>query len=113
MIIVIAMFSDIHEDGRSYESSDHSDSNDESTIDHENHFLPHRNPSSSSSSSSFTNIDNIHMSNTSDHTSSKSSDVAERVCKILDFMSTVNFDLTGFLNALSWGDSSCFNDPKI
>ena len=110
--IVIAMFSDIHEDGRSYESSNQSDSNDESTIDHENHFLPHPSPSSSSSSS-FTNIDNIHMSNTSDHTASEFSDVAERVHKVLDFMSTVNFDLTGFLDALSWGDSSCFNDPKI
>ena len=28
-------------------------------------------------------------------------------------MSTVNLDLTGFLDALSWGDHSCFNDPKI
>ena len=28
-------------------------------------------------------------------------------------MSTVNLDLTGFLDALSWGDCSCFNDPKI
>ena len=110
MIIVVAMFSDIHEDGRSYESSNHSDSNDESTVDHENHFIPH--PPPSSSSSSFTNIDNIHMSNTSDHTASESSDVAERVCKVLDFMSTVNFDLTVFLDALSWGYSSCFNDPK-
>ena len=55
------------------------------------------------------------MSNTSDHTASESSDVAERVCKTLDFMSTVKFDLIGFLDALSWGDSSCFNlnDPKI
>ena len=53
------------------------------------------------------------MSNTSDHTTGESSDVAERVRKVLDFMSTVNFDLTGFLDALSWGDSSCFNDPKI
>ena len=102
MIIVVAMFSDIRDDGRTYESSNHSDSNDESTTGHENHFLPH--PSPSSSHSEFTNFDNIHMSNTSDHTTGESSDVAERVRKVLDFMSTVNFDLTGFLDALSWSD---------
>ena len=89
-----------HEDGRSYESSNHSDSNNESTIDHENHFLPHPSPFSSSS---FTNIDNIHMSNTSDHSASESSDIAERVHRVSDFMSTVNFDLTGFFGCFELG----------
>src|ERR1700678_1697761 len=41
------------------------------------------------------------------------SDVAERVCKVLEFMSTVNFSLATFMHALSWGDGNCFNDPKI
>ena len=53
------------------------------------------------------------MSNTSSYAAGKTSNVAERVRKVLIFMSTVNFDLTGFLDALSWGDPSCFNDPKI
>ena len=57
MIIVVAMFSGIRDDGRTYESSNHSDSNEESTTGHENHFLPH--PSPSSSHSEFTNFDNM------------------------------------------------------
>ena len=94
IIIVVAMFSDIREDGRSYESSNHSDSNDENTTGHENHFLPRP------SSSEFTDFDNIHMSNTTGYATGESSDVAERVRKVLEFMSTVNFDLTGFLDVL-------------
>jgi hypothetical protein len=34
----------------------------------------------------------------------ETSNVADRAQKFLDFMSTVNLDLTGFLDALSWGD---------
>ena len=99
------MFSDIHEDGTSYVSSSNSDSNDDSTTSfHENFFLQ---PSSASST---TNFDNINMSTGS---ATETSNVADRVRKVLDFMSTVNLDLTGFLDALSWGDIDCFNDPKI
>ena len=99
------MFSDIREDGTSYESSSNSDSNDDSTTSfHENFFLQ------TSSASSTTNFDNINMSTGS---ATDTSNVADRVRKVLDFMSTVNLDLTGFLDALSWGDIDCFNDPKI
>ena len=53
IIIIATMFSDIHKDGRLYESSNHPDSNDESTTGtHENHFSPR------SSSSMFTTPDN-------------------------------------------------------
>ena len=98
------MFSDIREDGRSYESSSDSDLNDESTILHGNPFLR---PST-------TNFDNINISTGNDDGHADETDnVAERVWKVLEFMSTVNLDLTGFLDALSWGDPSCFNDPKI
>ena len=50
------MFSDIREDGKSYETSSDSDSNDESTSFHENNFLR--------PSSTFTDFDmsNINMS---------------------------------------------------
>jgi hypothetical protein len=98
------MFSDIREDGMSYESSSDSDLNNESTSLHENQ------PSSTSEST--TNFDNINMPNGTGSTT-ETSNVADRVRKILDFMSTVNLDLTGFLDALSWGDTGCFNDPKI
>ena len=96
------MFSDIREDGTSYESSSDSDLNNESTtILHENPFLQ---PSSTSETTVPTNFQ-VDMPN--------DASVADRVRTILDFMSTVNLDLTGFLDALSWGDTGCFNDPKI
>ena len=96
------MFSDIRDDGRFYETSSDSDLNDESTSRPENLFLQ---PSSIS-----IDFDNINMP---DGSAVETSNVADRVRKVLDFMSTVNLDLTGFLDALSWGDRSCFNDPKI
>jgi hypothetical protein len=103
LIIVFTMFSDIREDGRSYESSSNSDLNDESTTHHENPFLQ---PTYTSTNFDITSISD-------DGHAAEISDVAERVRKVLDFMSTVDLDLTGFLDALSWGDISCFNDPKI
>ena len=101
---VTTMFSDIREGGTSYESSSDSDSNDESTSCLETFFLP---PSSTSKS---TNFNNINMPN---HSTAEISNVANRVQKVLDCMSAVDLDLTGFLDALSWGDLSCFNNPKI
>ena len=96
------MSSDIRDDGRFYETSSESDLNDESTSRPENLFLQ---PSSIS-----IDFDNINMP---DGSAAETSNVADRVRKVIDFMSTVNLDLTGFLDALSWGDRSCFNDPKI
>ena len=101
------MFSDIREDGKSYETSSDSDLSDESTSFHENKFLR--------PSSTFTNFDmsNINMSSSTSSATETSNDVVDRVQKVLEFMSTMNLDLTGFLDALSWGYTSCFNDPKI
>jgi hypothetical protein len=105
LIIAFTMFSDIREDGSSYESSSDSDPNDESTTRQENPFLQ---PSYTS-----INFDNINDDGHAADSRAETSNVAERVRKVLDFMSTVNLDLTGFLDALSWGDPSCFNEPKI
>jgi hypothetical protein len=101
------MFSDIREDGMAYENSSGSDSNDDgSTSLHENLFFQ-------SSSASTANIHNINMSKSTPSQAAASgstietslSNVADRVWKVLDFMSTANIDLTGFLDALSWGES--------
>ena len=100
------MLSDIREDGRSYESSCDSDPNSESTSYQEDSFLQ---PSESSTSTTFEHINT--MSNGS--ASVETSNIADRVQNVLEFMSTVNLDLTSFLDALSWGDPSCFNDSKI
>ena len=53
------------------------------------------------------------MSSSTSSATETSNDVVDRVQKVLEFMSAMNLDLTGFLDALSWGDTSCFNDPKI
>ena len=90
------MFSDVHEDKMSYENSSDSDSKHGSTTSlYETHFLQ---PSFTS-----TNLDSINMSNI--NATSSTSNVAERVWEALDFMSTMDMDLTGFLDALNWGDT--------
>ena len=58
-------------------------------------------------------MSNINMFSGTSSATETSNDIANRVRKVLGFMSTVNLDLTGFLDALSWGDTGCFNDPKI
>ena len=72
-IITFTMFSDIHEDVRSYESSIDSDTNDESTFHGENHFYW---PSYTS-----TNLNNINKSYGHDFAESPEN---------LNFMSTMN-----------------------